>query len=213
MTAVPRRLLLADPQPLVRQSMRALLEREGYLVVAEAGDGREAVRLAREARPDLVLIDLEMPALNGIDAARRIARGGPWPKVVFVTAHAGEHLVTEALQAGVKGYVLKSQPARDLLRALEEVAEGSVYLSPRVSHVLVEVSLGRREIGDEPLTGREREVLQLVAEGSTTREVAASLGVSVKTAESHRTRMMRKLDIHHVAGLVRYAIRRGLVQP
>lgn len=208
-----KRLLVADAQPLVRQSLRALLERDGYEVVAEAGDGREAVRLAREHRPDLALLDLEMPVLNGLDAARRIVRSVPSPKVVFVTEHSDERYVTEALQAGARGYVLKSQQASDLLRALEEVAGGAVYLSPQVSHVLVEVSLGRREIGNDPLTDREREVLQLVAEGSTTREVAETLGVSVKTAESHRSRMMRKLDIHHVAGLVRYAIRRGMLQP
>lgn len=208
-----KRLLVAEALTLVRQSLAALLEREGYEVVAEAGDGREALRLAREVRPDLALLDLELPALNGLDVARRIARSMPSLKVVFVTEHSDERYVTEALQAGARGYVLKSQRGSDLLRALEEVAAGAVYLSPQVSHVLVEVSLGRREIGDDPLTDREREVLQLIAEGSTTRAVAETLGVSVKTAESHRSRMMRKLDVHHVAGLVRYAIRRGLVQP
>ena len=207
------RLLLADDHQLVRQSLRALLEREGYQVVAEAGDGREAVRLARELNPDLAVLDVAMPELNGLEAARQIGRAAPRVRTVLLTMHDEEQYVAEALAAGVKGYVLKSQVAHDLLRALEEVAQGAVYLSPRVSHVLVDVSLGRRRIGDDPLTEREREVLHLIAEGRTTKQVAAALGVSVKTAESHRSRLMKKLDIHEVAGLVRYAIRRGLVQP
>ena len=207
------RLLLADDHQLVRQSLRALLEREGYQVVAEAGDGREAVRLARELNPDLAVLDVAMPELNGLEAARQIVRAAPRVRTVLLTMHDEEQYVAEALAAGVKGYVLKSQVAHDLLRALEEVAQGAVYLSPRVSHVLVDVSLGRRRIGDDPLTEREREVLHLIAEGRTTKQVAAALGVSVKTAESHRSRLMKKLDIHEVAGLVRYAIRRGLVQP
>ena len=207
------RLLLADDHRLVRESLRALLEREGYEVVAEAGDGREAVRLARELNPDLAVLDVAMPELNGLEAARQLQRAAPRTRTVLVTMHEEEQYVAEALAAGVKGYVLKSQVARDLLRALEEVAQGSVYLSPRVSHVLVDVSLGRRRIGDDPLTDREREVLHLIAEGWTTRQVASALEVSVKTAESHRSRLMKKLDIHEVAGLVRYAIRRGLISP
>jgi len=207
------RLLLADDHQLVRESIAALLEREGYEVVAQAGDGREAVRLARELSPDLALLDVGMPMLNGLEAARQIERVSPWTKTVLLTMHTEEQYVAAALDAGIKGYVLKTQVARDLLHALEEVAQGSVYLSPRVSHVLVDASLGRRRIGDDPLTGREREVLQLIAEGRTTRQVAGLLGVSAKTAESHRSRLMKKLDVHEVAGLVRYAIRRGLVQP
>jgi len=207
------RLLLADDHRLVRESLRALLEREGYEVVAEAGDGREAVRLARELNPDLAVLDVAMPELNGLEAARQLQRAAPRTRTVLVTMHEEEQYVAEALAAGVKGYVLKSQVAHDLLRALDEVAGGSVYLSPRVSHVLVDISLGRRRIGDDPLTDREREVLHLIAEGRTTRQVAAALGVSVKTAESHRSRLMKKLDIHEVAGLVRYAIRRGLISP
>lgn len=207
------RLLLADDHRLVRESLRTLLEREGYEVVAEANDGREAVSLAGELDPDLAVLDVAMPELNGLEAARRLQQAAPRTRTVLLTMHEEEQYVAEALAAGVKGYVLKSQVAHDLLRALDEVAQGSVYLSPRVSHVLVDASLGRRRIGDDPLTDREREVLHLIAEGRTTKQVAETLGVSVKTAESHRSRLMKKLDIHEVAGLVRYAIRRGLVQP
>jgi DNA-binding NarL/FixJ family response regulator len=211
--SVPIRLLLADDHQLVRESLRALLEREGYEVVAEAGDGREAVRLARELSPDLAVLDVAMPLLDGLEAARQLERVAPRTKTVLLTTRDEDQVVAGALSAGVKGYVLKTQAARDLLRALDEVVRGAVYLSPRVAHVLVDLSLGRRRLGVDPLTSREREVLHLIAEGRTTKQVASALGIGVKTAESHRSRLMKKLDIHEVAGLVLYAIRRGVIQP
>jgi two-component system response regulator NreC len=206
------RLLLADDHHLVRQSLRALLEREGFQVLADAADGREAVRLAEQLKPDVAILDVAMPVLNGLEAAQQIQKASPRTKVVLLTMHPEEQYVAAAMRAGVKGFLLKNQAAQDLVRAIEEVARGGVYLSPRVSQVIVEASLGRREIDADPLTPREREILQLIAEGSATKQVAAQLGISVKTAESHRARIMKKLDVHEVAGLVRYAIRQGLVQ-
>jgi two-component system, NarL family, response regulator LiaR len=207
------RLLLADDHHLVRESLRTMLEREGFEVLAEVADGREAVRLAGELQPDVAVLDVAMPVLNGLDGADQIRRVSPRTRTVLLTMHAEEQYLQAALQAGVKGFVLKSQVAHDLVRAIQEVARGGVYLSPQVSQFVVEASLGRREIGADPLTRREREVLQLIAEGRTTKEIAAQLHISVKTAESHRARLMGKLDVHEIAGLVRYAIRRGIVEP
>jgi two-component system response regulator NreC len=153
-----------------------------------------------------------MPVLNGLEAAVQVQKVSPRTKVILLTMHPEEQYVAAAMRAGVKGFLLKNQAAQDLVRAIEEVARGGVYLSPRVSQVIVEASLGRREIDADPLTPREREILQLIAEGSATKQVAAQLGISVKTAESHRARIMKKLDVHEVAGLVRYAIRQGLVE-
>lgn len=206
------RLLLADDHNLVRQSLRALLEREGFQVLADAADGREAVRLAEQLKPDVAILDVAMPVLNGLEGAQQIQKVSPRTKVILLTMHPEEQYVAAAMRAGVKGFLLKNQAAQDLVRAIEEVARGGVYLSPRVSQVIVEASLGRREIDADPLTPREREILQLIAEGSATKQVAAQLGISVKTAESHRARIMKKLDVHEVAGLVRYAIRQGLVE-
>jgi DNA-binding NarL/FixJ family response regulator len=208
---MPIRMLIADDHHLVRESLRALLEKSGFDVLAEAGDGREAVRLAEELKPDIAMLDVAMPALNGLDAAQQIQKVSPRTKTVLLTMHPEEQYVAAAMRAGVKGFLLKTQVAQDLVRALQEVARGGVYLSPRVSQVVVEASLGRREIDADPLTPREREILQLIAEGLATKQVAAQLGISVKTAESHRARIMRKLNVHEVTGLVRYAIRQGLV--
>lgn len=184
-----------------------------YTVVGEAGDGREAIRLAQELSPDIAVLDLSMPLLNGLDAAREIVKVSPQTKVILLTMHTEDPYVMDALRAGIRGYVLKTQAAQDLVQAIREVSRGSMYLSPGISRALVEAYLAKSELPPDPLTPREREVLQLVAEGKTTKEAAAVLGVSVKTAESHRTRIMEKLDIHETASLVRYAIRRGLVQP
>ncbi len=210
---MPLRIILADDHLIVRQGLRSILEREAYTVLGEAGDGREALRLAQELRPDVAVLDLAMPLLNGLDAAREIARVSPQTKTILLTMHTEDPYVMEALRAGVKGYLLKTQAAQDLVQAIREVSRGAMYLSPGISRTLVEAYLAKSELPPDPLTPREREVLQLVAEGKTTKEVAVILGVSVKTAESHRTRIMGKLEIHETASLVRYAIRRGLVQP
>ncbi len=208
------RVLLADDHVLVREGLRALLAREADMqVVAEAGDGREALQLAREARPDVAALDLSMPLLNGLEAARQIAAWERGPRVILLTVHAEDRYVLEALRAGVRGYVLKKQAAADLVRAIREVSGGGVYLSPGISSAVVDAVRSPRLVPEDPLTAREREVLQLVAEGKTTKEIAVLLGVSVKTADAHRTRLMQKLDIHDIAGLTRYAIRQGVIQP
>jgi len=206
------RILLADDHAIVRQGLRLLLQREGFEVVGEAVNGQEAVRLATESCPDVAVLDYGMPLLNGVDAARAILQACPLAKVILLTMHADDRYVLEAVRLGVKGYVVKTQASTDLVRAIQEVLRGMMYLSPRVSRTLVQAYLAKSELPPDPLTPREREVLQLVAEGKTTREVAGVLGISVKTAESHRTHILRKLDTPNIAGLVRYAIRQGLVK-
>jgi len=206
------RILLADDHQIVRQGLRALLEREGFDVAAEASDGLEAVRLARDLQPDVAVLDIAMPLLNGLDAAREVLKGSPRTKAILLTMHAEDHYVLEALRAGVSGYVLKTKAAGDLVRAIREVAGGAIYLSPGVSRAVVQAYRAKSDLPPDPLTPRERQVLQLIAEGKRTKEIAALLGVSVKTAESHRTRLMEKLNIHETASLVRYALQRGLIQ-
>jgi two-component system response regulator NreC len=210
---MPIRVLLADNHALVRHGVRALLEREGFQVAAEASDGQEVLRMVPSVRPDIAILDISMPLLNGLDAARGLKRLSDKTKVILLTRHDEPQYVTEALRAGVKGYVLKSQAATDLLDAIREVTRGGVYLSPNVSHTIVEAYLSKGDAAADPLTPRERQVLQMVGEGKSTKDVARLLGISAKTAESHRARLMRKLDIHETASLVRYAIRRGLVEP
>ncbi|HEV8120292.1 MAG TPA: response regulator transcription factor [Candidatus Polarisedimenticolia bacterium] len=209
---MPIQLLLADDHLIVRAGLRAMLEHHGFRVVGEAADGREAVRLAATTRPDVAILDLAMPALNGLDAAREILRGRTNTRAILLTVHREDPYVLEAVRAGISGYVLKTQAAPDLVRAIGEVMRGAVYLSPGVSRAVVDAYRAKTDLPPDPLTPREREVLQLVAEGRTSKEAASVLGVSTKTAESHRTRIMTKLDIHETAGLVRYAIRRGLIQ-
>jgi len=210
---MPTRILLADDHLIVREGLKALLEGEGFAVVAEVGDGHEAVRVARERCPDIAVVDFGMPLLNGCDAAREILQACPRAKAILLTMHTEDHYVLEALRAGIKGYVVKTQAAADLVRAISEVQKGAVYLSPGVSQTVVQAYLTKAELPPDLLTPRERQVLQLVAEGKTTKQVAKLLGITQKTAESHRTRIMEKLDVHETASLVRYAVRRGLIQP
>jgi len=206
-------ILLADDHLVVRQGLKVLLENEGFRVVGEASDGREALQLAQNLRFDVAVLDLAMPLLNGIDAGRAILQACPKTKVVLLTMHTEDHLILEALRAGIKGYVLKSKATEELVEAIQEVSRGRLYLTPGASETVVQAYLAKTELPPEPLSPREREFLQLIAEGKTTKEAAGLLGISVKTAESHRTRIMQKLNIHEIAGLVRYAIRRGLVSP
>jgi len=206
-------IVMADDHPVIRQGIRKLLEGEDFDIVGEGANGRDAVRLAEQHRPDIMVLDVAMPTLNGIGAVSEIARVSPRTKIILLTMHTDEHHVLEALRAGVKGCVSKTQAPEHLLQAISEVHAGGVYLSPSVSGVVVQGYLAGTEATAERLTAREQQVLQLIAEGKTTKEIAVILGVSVKTAESHRGTLMSKLDLHSAAELVRYAIRRGLVEP
>jgi two-component system, NarL family, response regulator NreC len=205
-------ILLADDHPMFSQGLRTILEREGFDITAEATDGQEAARLARQQDPDIAILDVSMPLLNGIDAAREIQKRSPRTQVIILTMYDDEAYVMEALRAGIRGYVLKAQAASACVVAIREVLRGALYLSPGISETVVDAYMGKSSLSKEFLTDRERQVLQLVAEGKTTKQIAVVLSISVKTAESHRTRMMNKLDIHGTAGLVCYAIRRGLVK-
>jgi len=208
----PVRILLADDHAIVRDGLRSLLSSDGLQVVAQATDGREAVRLAREHQPDLAILDVSMPILNGIDAAREIGSASPKTQAILLTVHSEDQYVMEAVRAGIRGYVLKTQVTEDLMRAIREVAGGALYLSPSVSETVLRALRAKSHASADPLTPREREVLRLIADGKTTKQVAQLLGVSAKTADAHRTRLMSKLDIHETASLVRYAIRRGLIE-
>jgi DNA-binding NarL/FixJ family response regulator len=210
---VPTRVLLADDHPIVRQGLKAILEREGFDIVGQVCNGQEALELAQARTPDVAVLDFTMPILNGLDAARQILHVSPRTRVILLTVHTEDHYVLEALRAGIRGYVVKTQATAELVQAIHEVTRGRVYLSPAISQAVVQAFLARTELPADPLSPREREVLQLVAEGRTSKEIAQLLHLSVKTAEAHRARLMDKLDIHETANLVRYAIRRGLVQP
>jgi DNA-binding NarL/FixJ family response regulator len=210
---MPIRIVLADDHVLVRQGLKSLLEREGYQVVAEASDGQEAISHVDALKPDIAVMDISMPTLNGLNATREMARSSPKTRIILLTQHDEGQYVREALDAGVKGYVLKNQVVSDLLLALRQVSRGQVYLSPGISSAVVEAYQSKSEKSTNPLTLRERQVLQLIAEGKSSKDVASLLGISVKTAESHRTRLMQKLDIHETASLVLYAVRHGIVQP
>jgi two-component system, NarL family, response regulator NreC len=210
---MPIRLVLADDHTLVRQSLRSFLEREGIQVVGEASDGRELIDVVARLRPEVAVLDISMPLMNGLEATSEIRRASSQTKMILLTRHDEDQYVTEALRMGVKGYVLKNQAATDLVQAIYQVCRGGFYLSPGVSRAVIEAFLSKTARPPDPLTSRERQVLQLISEGKSTKDVACLLGISAKTAESHRARLMHKLDIHEIASLVRYAIRRGLIQP
>ena len=205
-------ILLADDHQIVRQGIKAILESHGFQVAAEAANGREAVRLAQASLPDVAILDLVMPQLNGLDAAREILQSHARPAIILLTMHVEEHQIVAALRAGIHGYVIKTQASDDLINAIREVVGGGIYLSPGAYCVVVDAYLAGRNAPSDPLTLREREVLQLVAEGHSTKEIAGALNLSVKTAESYRSQIMEKLEIHETAGLVRYAVRCGLIQ-
>lgn len=209
---MPLRILLADDHVIVREGLRALLERAGFQVIGEADNGQQAIELAGKLHPDVAVLDVAMPVLNGIDAARGIKKASNRTKVVLLTMYTQKRFVLESLRAGVNGYVVKSTAANELIDAIRTVCKGNPYLTPEVAKVMVEGYLTGGDQNVRGLGDRERQVLQLVAEGKTTKEIAEVLKISVKTAESHRAHLMNKLQIHDTAGLVRYAIREGLVQ-
>jgi DNA-binding NarL/FixJ family response regulator len=213
------RILIADDHEVVRRGIRALLEhRPGWEVCGEAGDGREAVEKTRELKPDLVLLDIGMPNLNGIDAARQILTNAPATHILVLTMHYSQQVVREILAAGARGFLLKSDAGRDLVTAVEAVQNQRTFFTSQVTEIVVGGYLNpdQKEKEEVPrrsrLTPREREVVQLLAEGKTSKEVAVALNLSVKTAETHRTNIMRKLDLHSVADLTLYALRNGIAQ-
>lgn len=209
---MPLRVVLADDHAMFLQGLRSLLEREGIVVAGEAHDGREAVRLVGAHRPDVAVLDLTMPLLNGLDAAREIRKVSPGTKLIILTRHTEEQYVVEALRAGVSGFLLKTKAAEVLIQTIRDVSSGALYVSHALSPDVVQAYLAREELRATALSGREREVLQLIAEGKSMKEIASLLGISVKTVETHRMRLMGKLDIHETAGLVRYAIRQGIIE-
>jgi DNA-binding NarL/FixJ family response regulator len=211
-------VLLVDDHTVVRQGLRALLESESDLkVVGEAENGRQAVRLAKKILPDVVVMDVAMPVLNGIEATRQICKEIPATKVLGLTSYGDDEYVTQLMQAGASGFLIKQTAADDLLKAIRQVNEGKTYFSPSVAKRLREqkfelVSNGHHTNKAGELTSRESEVLQLIAEGFANKQVAAELSISIKTVEKHRQQVMNKLNIHDVAGLTRYAIARGWVE-
>ena len=213
----PIRILLADDHTVVRKGLRLLVESHpGFQVVADAADGREAVLLAEEFRPDVVVMDVAMPSLNGIEAARQISARLPQTSIVFLSMHSDEGYVLKALKAGARAYLLKDSAEHDLINAVKAVSEGKAFFSPAISKMLVEDymrQMQERKVEDsyELLTTREREILQLLAEGKNNKEVANLLGLSSYTVETHRSNIFQKLNLHSGAELILYAIRKGVI--
>ncbi len=211
------RILLADDHGLVRKGLRLLLEaQQGVQVVGEASDGREALKLAAELAPDIAILDIAMPNLNGIEATAQLTKSGSEVKVIILSMHSDESYVVRALDAGARGYLLKDSAEDDLVQAIRTVAQGRPYFSPAISATLLEDyvrTLRQRGLTDsyELLTDREKEVLQLLAEGKSNKEVAALLNLSPYTIETHRTNMMQKLNLHNTAEIVLYAVRKKII--
>jgi RNA polymerase sigma factor (sigma-70 family) len=213
------KILIADDHGIVRTGLKLLLDRAtGMEVVGEAADGREAVRLARELKPDIAILDIGMPLLNGLDAAAHILRENDRTGIIILSMHTDESYILRALDAGAKGYLLKDHADEDLERAIQSVAAGKPYFSPSIAQALLEdyVNLMReRRVQDsyDLLTEREREVLQLLAEGKSNKEVASVLNISPYTIETHRNNLMQKLNLHNTAEIVLYAVRKALITP
>src|SRR4051794_32716384 len=215
-------ILVADDHEVARRGIRAVLEsHSGWEVCGEARDGREAVELATSLHPDVVLLDVGMPNLNGLEAARQILATLPDCAILILTMHDSDSVIREVLRAGARGFLLKSDAGRDLVTAVEALQRQRTFFTPRVSQMVLDGFLNREtpmdavapeDVSGDVLTAREREVIQLLAEGKTSKEVAVVLNLSVKTAETHRTNLMRKLGLHSVADLTRYAVRNGIVQ-
>lgn len=215
------RILIADDHDLMRRGLKALLESHpGWTVCAEAHTGREAVSKAEELKPDIVILDITMPELNGVEAARRILKGSPNTEILVLSVHYSDQLIRDILDAGVRGYIVKSDSDRDLVVAVEALANHKPFFTPRATELILNnfnskggsVTELPETIGDR-LTSREREIVQLLSEGKSSKEVASALSISVKTAETHRANIMRKLEIHSVSELVRYAVRNQIIEP
>jgi DNA-binding NarL/FixJ family response regulator len=208
------RVLLADDHEMVRKGLRATIEEHpGWEICGEARTGREAVSKAREVHPDVVIMDFAMPELNGLEATRQIRAAVPEAEVLILSMHESEKLVHEMLTAGAQGYLLKTDAGEFLVAALQALSEHRPYFTPKVSAVVLQGYLNPQAEEKSELTPREREIIQLIAEGKATKQIAEALGISVKTVETHRTNLMRKLDLHSTADVVRYAIRHQIVQP
>lgn len=214
------RILIADDHEMVRRGLRATLtEQPGWDVCGEAATGRQAVELAAELKPDVVVLDLSMPELSGLEATRQIRKAAPRAEVLILTMHESENLVREVLTAGARGYVLKNDAGRVLVQAVENLSQHKPYFTAKVSEVVLDQFLKPAPAPAAPdtrpsrLTSREREILQLIAEGKSNKEVADCLGISVRTAETHRTNLMRKLNLHSVSDVTRYAIRNQIIEP
>jgi len=215
------RLLVADDHEIVRKGLRALLEAQpGWEVAAEAADGRDAVEKAKLIKPDITILDISMPSLNGLEAARQIVKSVSQTKVLVLTVHDSDPLIQQVLEAGARGYLLKSDAGRDLVTAVDALRRNKTFFTPKVAQMVLEGYLDNnpRETTTEEgssfrLTHRQKEIVQLLAEGKSSKEVASALGVTVKTAETHRANIMRRLDCHSVTALVRYAIRNHIIEP
>ncbi|MGB8524781.1 MAG: response regulator transcription factor [Candidatus Acidiferrales bacterium] len=214
------RILVADDHDLMRRGIKALLQSHaGWEVCGEAHTGREAVAKAEELKPDIVILDISMPDLNGVDAAKRIRKSSPDTEVLILSVHYSDQLIRDILEAGVRGYIVKSDSDRDLIIAVETLANHKPFFTPRATEVML-TNFNEGKTRAEPpetmrdrLTSREREIVQLLAEGKSSKEVASSLNISVKTAETHRANIMRKLQLHTVSELVRYAVRNQIIEP
>ena len=206
------RIVVADDHTLVRAGLVTLMSRmQDVEVAGEAADGRAALKLVKELQPDIAILDISMPQLNGLDTAEKIKEASPKTKVIILSMHANEEYVAQALKAGAAGYLLKDAATTELDMAIKVVAQGQFYLSPSISRQVVDNLLHGGPSGLDVLSPRQREILQLIAEGKSTRDIAETLHLSVKTIETHRAQLMERLDIHDVAGLIKYALRKGLI--